>query len=199
MSTSIPQAIYDHYNAVYNNQTYRAFQTCLEAHSQENTSFSDLILHFLTDAALERAGAGIMAGSEQQLMRLIAPISDDLVKAAQAHLVQFGPDPDLPVEPPAITEQLQLARQKSLDAAQAASEIAGWRGRVAFKLASAATYLLHAAEAMLIETHFANYPLEKLDHAMDNLRDAVEDARQNNFAINPDFVAWLLARIRARY
>ena len=79
-SLSIPQAVYDHYNANYSNVSYRDFRDKLVESSdwgrlsttQSDESFIDATMNLLIDASFERSGAECYRGSEAQLMQQIA-------------------------------------------------------------------------------------------------------------------------------
>ncbi len=80
-----------------------------------------------------------------------------------------------------------------------ASALPSWRGRVAYAWASAAAYLLYAADAVLLTTNYDSYPLEKVDFALDQLRNGCIEGSRCGLSLNPDFMQWLRRLTKARY
>ena len=200
----IPQSVLDHYNASYNNPTYRVFRDRLQAVASANPAYGEafiaMALNLLVDSALERSGAEFYQGAEQSLKQLLQPLGGDLVAVAEDHLANFGSSPDsLPPAPEETARQLLTDAQGRAEAAtRAAGEIRSWRGHVAFAWASAAAYLLHAASAMLIESHYDSYPLEKFDKALAQLQEGVIEAQVHGVAISGEFVNWIRLLVQSR-
>ncbi|MEP7287896.1 MAG: hypothetical protein ABI947_19265 [Chloroflexota bacterium] len=204
--TNIPAKVYEHYNTRYNNYTYRLFEAKLLkliAHSPAygGHAFAHTTLNLLIDASLERSGATFYAGAEVSLMQLIRPISADLVALARQHLENFAPS-TRPERPQSETDYALyeiLYAQESVELAVCrTSEVHSWRGRVAYAWVSAALSLLHAAAAVLVESHYDSYPLEKLDQAMNSLRSAALEGQAQHFAFAADFVTWMRQLVKAR-
>ncbi len=151
---TVPQRVYDWYNSHYCNASYRAFRDALteSAHygqlstAQSNDEFIGDTMNLLIDASFERSGAERHYGAEAQLMQQIAHLDSRLTTLAHVHLMNFDGSPQEEVE-----HALAEARSLAETAAQKASDIHSWRGRVAYAWASAAMFLLHAAFAVLIE------------------------------------------------
>ncbi len=184
---TIPQRVYAWYNAHYCNASYRAFRDALTelAHygqlstTQSNDEFIGDIMNLLIDASFERSGAERHHGAEVQLMQQIAHLDSRLTTLARIHLMNFGGSAK------EETEQALLdARLLAETAAQKASDIHSWRGRVAYAWANAAMFLLHAAFAILIENVNDVYTLEKVDRALDHLRNGLIEAKQNGFTLS---------------
>ena len=204
--TTIPSEVYNHYNARYNNYTYRLFEAKLLKLTAESAvygghAFVHTTLNLLIDASLERSGAAFYAGAEASLMQLIRLISPDLVALARQHLENFAPStqPELPqTETEQAIHEIVYA-QESLDLAVCkVSEVHSWRGQVAYYWVSAAAYLLQAAAAVLVESHYDSYPLEKLDRAMSQLQSAALEAQAHRFAFASEFVVWMRCLVKAR-
>ena len=134
-------------------------------------------------------------------MQLIRPISPDLVAFARQHLDNFAAStqPELPqTETEYALHEIQYALE-SVDAAVCqASDVHSWRGRVAYYWVSAAAYLLQAASAVLVESHYNDYPLEKLDRAMSLLHHGILEAQANRFGFAAEFVSWMRQMVKAR-
>lgn len=202
----IAPEVYLHYNTRYNNYTYRLFEgklLKLTAESQRHGghAFRHTVLNLLIDASLERSGATFYAGAEASLMQLIRPISPDLVAFARQHLDNFAAStqPELPqTETEFALHEIQYA-QESVDAAVCqASDVHSWRGRVAYYWVSAAAFLLQAASAVLVESHYDDYPLEKLDRAMSLFQHGILEAQANRFGFAAEFVSWMRQIVKAR-
>lgn len=164
-------------------------------------AFAHTVLNLLIDSSLERSGAAFYAGAETSLMQMIRPVSTDLVALARQHLENFAPSPK-PELPQSETERAlsEIAyAQAGVDAAiRETSDVHSWRGRVAYSWASAASFLLQASSAVLVESHYDSYPLEKLDRAMNHLQSGVLEAQAHRFALPTDFVVWMRGLIKAR-
>ncbi len=184
---TIPQHVYDWYNSHYCNASYRAFRDALTesarygqlSATQSNDEFIGDIMNLLIDASFERSGAERHYGAEAQLIQQIAHLDSRLTTLARVHLMNFGGSPKEEVE-----QALLDARLLAETAAQKASDIHSWRGRVAYAWASAAMFLLHAAFAILIENVNDLYTLEKVDRALDHLRNGLIEAKQNGFTLS---------------
>jgi len=184
---TVPQRVYDWYNAHYCNASYRAFRDALteSAHygqlstTQSNDEFIGNTMNLLIDASFERSGAERHHGAEAQLMQQISHLDSRLTTLARVHLMNFNGSPQEEVE-----QVLLAARLLAETAAQKASDIHSWRGRVAYAWASAAMFLLHAALAVLIENVNDVYTLEKVDRALDHLRNGLIEAKQNGFTLS---------------
>jgi hypothetical protein len=203
MST-IPQEVLDFYNRNYRNGTYTAFSARLKRVTAGDTAYGDafeqMIMHLLIDSSLERSGAAFYKGAEHSLMRLIRPLSTELVTLAQAHLSNFGPSPkQRPSSVDQVWTQLAHAQVITEDAVCLASDLSGWRGRTAYAWANAAAYLLQAASAFLLECRYDDYLLEKLDRGLQQLQNGVIDAQAKRVAFASDFVRWIRELVKARY
>ncbi len=203
MST-IPQEVLDFYNRNYRNGTYTAFSARLKSTIAGETQYSDAfeqtVTQLLIDASLERSGAAFYKGAENSLMRLIRPLSAELVTLAQAHLSNFGPSPkQQPSSVDQVWTQLAHAQVITEDAVCLASDLSGWRGRAAYAWANAAAYLLQAASAVLLECRYDDYLLEKLDRGIAQLQNGVMDAQANRVAFSPYFMTWVRQLVNARY
>lgn len=200
-SLTVPQHIYDWYNSHYSNISYRAFRDALveSAHygtlspTQSNEDFITATMNLLIDASFERSGAEFYSGSEARLMHQIAHLDSHLTTLARIHLMNFGGSAQEETE-----QALIEARLLAETAAQKASDIRSWRGRVAYAWASAAMFLLHAAFAVLADSYAASYPLEKLDRALDHLHNGVIEAEQNGFTLTDPFIAWIRGLVKSR-
>ena len=201
---NIPQPVLDDYNRHFNNRTYRAFSDRLHRFAAADPTygevFIDTALNLLIDSSLERAGAVFYQGAEQSLLAHLRPASSDLMSLALAHLANFGPAPDpAPVSlEDGVEAQITSAREYAEEAACAASDLPSWRGRVAFMWASAAAYLLFAASAILVESHYDSYPLEKLDRGLAHFRNGASEAHSHGFRLSTPFLDWIKVCPRAR-
>jgi hypothetical protein len=204
VESTIPQSVLDQYNRQFNNRTYRAFSDRLKRLTAGDTDcnepFIDTALNLLIDASLGRAGASFYQEAEHSLLAHLRPANTDLVPLALTHLANFGPPPHpLPVAPEEhVQAQLTAAQGYAEDAARAASDLPAWRGRVAFMWASAAAYILQAASAILVESHYDSYPLEKLDRGLAHFRNGASEAHSCGFRLSAPFVDWVKACPRAR-
>ena len=184
---TVPQHVYEWYNGHYCNTSYRAFRDALteSAHygqlptTQTNDEFIGDTMNLLIDASFERSGAERYQGAEAQLTQQIAHLDSRLTTLARIHLMNFNGSPQEEVE-----QALLDARLLAETAVQKASDIHSWRGRVAYAWASAAMVLLHAAFAVLIENVNDIYTLEKVDRALDHLRNGLVEAKQNGFTLS---------------
>ena len=199
----VPQRVYDWYNAHYNNVTYRAFRDALVESShygplsetKTDEQFIDTAMNLLIDASFERSGAECYRGAEAELIAHINPLDSRLATLSRLHLSHFGG------APPEEAEQMLInARQLAETAAQKASDIRSWRGRVAYSWATAAMFLLHAAAIVINEDHAASYTLEKLDRALDHLQIGVLEAqqRESDFTLTDTFIAWIRALVKTQ-
>lgn len=199
---TIPQRVYDWYNAHYSNVSYRAFRNALVESSvfgrlsseQSDEEFVTATMNGLIDASFERSGADHYRGAETRLMQQIAHLDSRLTTLARIHLMNFGGSSQEEAE-----QALIEARQCAEIAAQRTSDIHSWRGRVAYAWASAAMFLLHAAFALLVESNLDSYPLEKLDRALGHLQSGVSEARQNGVTLSDGFSAWIVALVKSRH
>ena len=91
MYPRVPQSVNDRYHAAYNHQSYQNFRLKLERLTTRShgSSFQAVVMAHLVDSALERCGGADYDGAERRLMRLIAPVSAELVKAALSYLDHF--------------------------------------------------------------------------------------------------------------
>jgi len=184
---TVPQRVYEWYNSHFCNSSYRAFRDALteSAHygqlsaTQSNDEFIGDTMNLLIDASFERSGAEHHHGAEAQLMQQIAHLDSRLVTLARIHLMNFNGSAKEEAE-----QALLDARLLAETAVQKASDIHSWRGRVAYAWASAAMFLLHAAFAVLIENVNDLYTLEKVDRALDHLRNGIIEAKQNGFTLS---------------
>jgi hypothetical protein len=198
---TVPQRVYDGYNARYDNETYRAVRAVLVASShygplsanQSNEEFITVLMNLLIDASFERCGTECYAGSEARLMAALDPLDSRIITLVRLHLANF----DVPQHLHA-TRALQNVREAADAAVQVTSEIPAWRGRVAYAWASAALYLSHAAQTILEDTNADSYPLEKLDRALDHLQNGVIEAEQNGVSFSDPFTTWIHALVKAR-
>jgi hypothetical protein len=198
---TVPQRVYDWYNARYDNETYRAVRAALVASAhygalaanQSNEEFITALMNLLIDASFEQCGAERYAGSEARLMASLDPLDSHITTLVRLHLANFH----VPQHVHAA-QVLQNVREAANTAVQVTSEIPAWRGRVAYAWASAAFYLSHAAQAMLDETNTDSYPLEKLDRALDHLQNGVIEAEQNGVSFPEAFTTWIRALVKAR-
>lgn len=182
--TTVPQRAYDWCNGHFCNASYRAFRDALteSAHygqlsaTQNNDDFIGDTMNLLIDTSFERSGAEHYHGAEARLMQQIAHLDSRLTTLARIHLMNFNGSAIEEVE-----QALLDARLFAETAAQRASDIHSWRGWVAYAWASAAMFLLHAAFAVLIENVNDVYTLEKVDRAVDHLRNGLVEAKQNGF------------------
>ncbi len=202
--SNIPQDVLDHYNRNYRNGTYMTFGARLKqvttGDAAHGDAFEQMIMNLLIDASLERSGAAFYKGAEYSLMRLIRPLSAELVTLAQAHLSNFGPQPrQLSSNVDQVWILLAHAQVVTEDAACLASDLSGWRGRTAHAWANAAAYLLQAASAILLECRYDDYLLEKLDQGLEQLQNGVIDAQANRIAFSPSFMTWVRRLVNARY
>ncbi len=196
---TIPQQVYDWYNAHYTNNTYRAVREALIdsarygqlSANQNDADFIALIMNGLIDASFERSGAAFHAGADARLMAIIQPLDSRLTTLVRLHLANF----DRPID---ATQALQEARLATNAAIQFISEIPAWRGRVAYAWASAAMYLSHTAQAILDDTNADSYPLEKLDRALNHLQSGIIEAEQHGVAFSKAFTTWIQAQVKAR-
>jgi len=184
---TVPQRVYDLYNSHYCNASYRAFRDALteSAHygqlsvTQSNDEFIGDTMNLLINASFERSGAERHQGAEAQLMQQIAHLDSRLTTLARIHLMNFNGSSQEEAE-----QALLDAHLLAETAVQKASDIHSWRGRVAYAWASAAMFLLHAAFAVLIENVNDVYTLEKVDRALDHLRNGIFEAKQNGFMLS---------------
>lgn len=197
---SIPRSVLDHYNSSYNNQTYRIFRDKLRGLIGMDDERLGAVMNLLIDASFERGGANCYAGAEASLMVEITPLGQRIIDLALAHLMHFGPKPQRPQETLQTTahEQLRMAQTLTEQVASTASDLRSWRGRVAFAWTSAATYLLHAASAVLLDSHYDSYPAEKLDRALEQVYIGVLEAKAHGFMLPPAFVLGIKSITRAR-
>jgi hypothetical protein len=198
---TVPQRVYDWYNAHYDNETYHAVRAALVASAhygplsanQSNEDFITTLMNLLIDASFERCGAERYAGAEARLMAALDPLDSRVTTLVRLHLANFDNR-----DHKDAAQSPQDARQAVDAAVQVTSEIPAWRGRVAYAWASAAFYLSHAAQTILDDANADSYPLEKLDRALDHLQNGVLEAEQNGISFSDPFTAWIRALVKAR-
>jgi hypothetical protein len=197
--------VLDHYNSHYNNGTYRAFRTALESLSKANPTyggeaFEHRLTNLLIDASFERSQAARYQGAERSLMQSIRPLSPDLVTLALQHLANFGEVPATPAETrdDQVLDQITAAQHLAEAATRDAADLQSWQGRMAFAWTSAAAYLLQATAAILVDTHYDSYPLEKLDRFLIYFRNGVSEARSARFSLSTAFLNWIMQCPRVR-
>jgi hypothetical protein len=198
-SLLIPQDVLNHYNESYDKHTYNAFRDELIAASKQDSiqgglEWENAVLNLLIDASFERSGAKFYEGAERSLMGLIGVGNHNLLALALGHLSNFGRFKPVTVDntEKEVLSTLQAAQRLAEAATQQASVIQSWRGRVAFAWASAAAYLLQAANTILTDTHYDSYPLEKVDRSLVYFRNAVSDAKASGMHISSHFVDWII-------
>ncbi len=185
-TTTIPQAVWDHYHACYNNDTYRAFSLALatalgldervvrlEAHDENHNR----IMNLLIDASMELVGAAPYVGAGQRLGNALGALDDHtpaLVKLASAHLDNFA----VGERPWQVREQ--IARMATLALAEAARRalvrtldhaalLPGWRGTTPYYWLLACTQIIRSAEIVLQGDPSADYLVEKFGKALEML------------------------------
>jgi hypothetical protein len=180
---TIPQAVYDQYNACYNNQTYRAFSHTLATalgideplttyHEQHNR-----LMNLLTDTALELVGADVYLGSGKRLAELLATLEDYtpmVVQLAIAHLDQFAVGDKAwktrehiaEIATLALTEYARRVLVRMLDHA---ALLPGWHGTAPYYWLLACSQILHAAEIILRDDPSADYLVEKFGKGIEML------------------------------
>jgi len=182
-TTTIPQAVYDQYNACYNNQTYRAFSRILATalgideplttyHEQHNQ-----IMNLLTDSALELVGVEFYAGAGKRLANRLASLGDYtpmVVQLAIAHLDQFAVGDKVWKTREQIAEIATLvltehARRVLVRMLDHAALLPGWHGTAPYYWLLACSQILHAAEIILRDDPSADYLVEKFGKGIEML------------------------------
>lgn len=183
---TIPQRALDHYNAHYNNQTYRAFSTALAAALGLDERVTQLetyderhnqIMNLLIDASMELVGAEFYTGAGQRLGNALGALDEHtpaLVKLASAHLDNFaaGERPWLVREQIAHMATLALAesaRRALVRTLDHAALLPGWRGTAPYYWLLACTQIIHSAEIILRADPSADYLVEKFGKALEML------------------------------
>jgi len=185
-ATTIPRAVWDHYHACYNNQTYRAFSealasalgldervTQLETYDERHNQ----IMNLLIDASMELVGASPYAGAGQRLGNALGALDNHtpmLVKLASAHLDNFaaGERPWLAREKIAHMATLALAeaaRRALVRTLDHAALLPGWQGTAPYYWLLACTQIIRSAEIVLQSDHSADYLVEKFGKALEML------------------------------
>jgi hypothetical protein len=189
---NIPQSILNHYNAHYNNTTYRAFGEALAASLPGGQSHPDhvAIMNMLIDAAFERSGAVFYDGAALQLgAALVRYANAELFALAERHLRQFNPAADETVLTAGLLHSLETLCRLAETAVRAASDHHGWRGRAAFWWLSAIAALVQAAQAVLREDH-TSYVQEKLTTAILGLRNGVSETAAAGLVMAHPVLNW---------
>lgn len=184
--TIISQAVWDHYHACYNNQTYTAFSLALatalsldervvrlEAHDDNHNR----IMNLLIDASMELVGAAPYAGAGQRLGNALGALDEHapaLVKLASDHLDHFatGERPWQVHEQIAHMATLALAesaRRALVRTLDHAALLPGWRGTTPYYWLLACTQIIHSAEIILRGDPSADYLVEKFGKALEML------------------------------
>ncbi|HML20971.1 MAG TPA: hypothetical protein PKD09_04940 [Aggregatilinea sp.] len=185
-TTTIPQHTLDHYNAHYNNQTYRALSealasalgldervTQLETYDERHNQ----IMNLLIDASMELVGAEFYAGAGQRLGNALGTLDDHtstLVKLASDHLDNFATGE----RPWKIREQIahmatlalaELARRALVRTLDHAALLPGWQGTAPYYWLLACTQIIRSAEIVLQGDPSADYLVEKFGKALEML------------------------------
>jgi hypothetical protein len=186
-TTTIPQAVYAHYHACYNNDTYRAFSLGL-AHAlgldervvraEMHDEHHNRIMNQLTDAAMELVGAEFYAGAGKRLGNALGAFDEhtpNLVNLAAAHLNNFVTE-----EQPWVARQ-KIAHLATLALAEHAHRalvqtldhaalLPGWRGTAPYYWLRACSLLVQAAEIVLRDDPSESYLVEKFNQALQALQ-----------------------------
>lgn len=185
-TTTIPQAVWDHYHACYDNQTYRAFSEALAAALGLDERVTQLeaydgrhnrIMNLLIDASFELVGSEYHAGAGQRLGEALGELADHtprLVRLAVGHLNHFvtGKRPWEVHEQIASMATLALAesaRRALVRTLDHAALLPGWRGTTAYYWLLASTQIIHAAEIVLRQDPDADYLVEKFGKGIEGL------------------------------
>ncbi len=183
---AIPQHTLDHYNARYNNQTYRAFSEALAAALGLDERVTQLetyderhnqIMNLLIDASMELVGAEFYTGAGQRLGSALGALDEHtptLVKLAVAHLDHFATGE----RPWQVREQIahmatlalaESARRALVRTLDHAALLPGWRGTAPYYWLLACTQIIHSAEIVLQGDPSADYLVEKFGKGIEML------------------------------
>jgi len=184
LQVTIPQPVCDWYNTHFSNSSYRAFGQALNesaqygqlSDEQTNGEFIEQAMNLLINASLERSGATYYQNAENELIALIEQLDSRLLTLARLHLTNFDKFTQEKTE-----QALLEARTSAEVVARQASDLQSWRGRVAYAWISAATFLLHAAYAVLTDQTNEHYTLEKVGRAFEHLKSGMNEAEQNHW------------------
>jgi hypothetical protein len=204
--TALPREVLARYNAAYNNDSYLAFKSALTAlldarRMDGAAEYEYTVMNLLIEASFERSGGELYRGAELSLVRMLRLMGERLIPLALAHLAHFGTaDRRAGMEAPTdwVLWTLSRAQECAEDGAAETSDVGSWRGRAAYFYASAAALLLHTSQAVLVESHYDSYPLEKLDRAMQHLAYAAREMKAHGMGISDDYMDWLAALVKAR-
>ena len=90
---TLPRQVLEQYNRQYNNSTYRAFRNALTERLPNlprlRLACEVAIMNLLIDASFGRCSPETNRSVELRLIEAIAPLGDDLLELAQAHLNNF--------------------------------------------------------------------------------------------------------------
>lgn len=181
---TIPQAMLDHYQACYNNQTYTTFRTALakalgldeavtrfETHDERHQG----IMNLLIDTALELLGSEVYAGAGQQLGSALGGLEGHtpaLVRLAVEHLKRFVVGEHVREARQKIAHMAALALAESarrvlVQALDHAAQLPGWQGIVPYEWLLACTQLIRSADIVLRADPSATYLDEKFSTAIE--------------------------------
>ena len=207
-TSDVPPEVYDTYNLLFNNVTYRAVRKALEEAAsygslnadQPNVAFIDEIMALLIDASFERCGAERYQGAEADLMRRLRPLDSHLSGLAQRHLSNFGPSPDHAVRP--SSELLQITRAELHALRHEMQQDAAANAHIAAHWLQAAALLTGAAGELI---HELDYPITANRHAARATLLAAFEALEQGIAASmsaayplPDDLDDVLRRILSR-
>jgi len=193
---TIPQAMLDHYQACYNNQTYTAFRTALakalgldeavtrfETHDERPQGSMNLLI----DTALELLGSEVYAGAGQQLGSALGGLEGHtpaLVRLAVAHLNRFTVGEHFwqarqQIAHMATVALVEAARGTLAEAVEHAAQIPGWRGTVPHAWLLGCTQLMRSADLVLRGDPDPGYLGEKFGKGLAGLVHGAEELVQH--------------------
>jgi hypothetical protein len=189
---SIPQAVYDHYNAHFDNVTYRAFVDALTARLDGTYNYDyPAVAGLLIDSSLERSGAALYDGACAQLgAALVKYQAPELFVLAERHLHNFDPAAEESVLSAGLLDMLKMLQTLAETAARTASAYHSWRGRVVCWWLDALASLAQAAHAILHEG-YTGYAAEKLTTSVRYLHHGLGEGTAAGSVMDARLVRWL--------
>jgi hypothetical protein len=189
---SVPQAVYDRYNAHFDNATYRAFGDALAARldGAYNRDYA-AIASLLIDASLERCGARLYEGACVRLgVALVKYQAPELFVLAERHLSNFDAGAEETVLSAGLLNMLETLQTLAESAARTASAYHGWRGRMVCWWLDALASLAQAGQAVLREG-YTSYTAEKLTATLRDLHNGLGEGSAADIRLDERLARWL--------
>ncbi len=188
---SVPQAVYNRYNAHFDNTTYRAFGDALAARldGAYNGAYGT-IASLLIDSSLERCGARLYEGACVRLgVALVKYQAPELFVLAERHLSNFDSGAEETVLSAGLLDMLKTLQTLAETASRTASAYHGWRGRLVCWWLDALASLAQAAQAILREG-YTSYTAEKLTATLRDLGYGLGEGAAEGMRIDERLARW---------